>query len=63
MRLESRVEKLEQVANPDVNPAEEIRRAIREIKVGTYVAPPYIPGENAILDAIHAYRIEQGETS
>ncbi len=63
MKLEHRVEKLEQVANPEENPAEEIRRAIREMKAGTYVAPPYVPGENALRDALHAYRLERGDTT
>ena len=59
MKLEHRVEKLEQATNPQENPAEEVRRAIREMKAGTYVEPPYIPGESALRDVIHAYKLER----
>ena len=59
MNIERRVEKLEQATNPQENAAEEVRRAIREMKAGTYVEPPYIPGESALRDVIHAYKLER----
>ena len=55
MKLESRVVKLERADCPGENAADEIRRAIREMKAGTYFLPPHIPGQNPLIDAVRDY--------
>ena len=55
MKLESRVVKLERADCPGENAADEIRRADRERRDGTYATPPYIPGQNPLIDAVRDY--------
>ena len=63
MRLNSRVEALEKVADPDIGIAEAIRRAIGEMRAGTYIRAPYIPGKSVMLDAIHKRRLARGDAT
>ena len=53
MRLEHRIEKLENAVRPKENVAESIRRACREMAAGNYTSSfQYVPGRSRIEDAI-----------
>jgi hypothetical protein len=63
MKINRRLELLEMAASPCESIANAIRRVRREVLAGTYVRPPYVPGQSRLIDAIRQRRIERGETS